>query len=127
MAYHLSLPDFKAPARMQSLLQGACCTGSQTLPAIVRRQPKSVAASLLQSPNAVHKRSAPPLRPNAANSPLPQIGPSATPFSMRSRKGVKNKTQQANGKNLRNRPLIIQNLGRTNTGNIAREGIDKLH
>ena len=46
---------------------------------------------------------------------------------MRSRKGVKNKTQQANGKNLRNRPLIIQNLGRTNTGNIAREGIDKLH
>jgi hypothetical protein len=82
--------------------------------------------AFLQSPNAMHKTSVPPLRANAVNSPLPQIGPSATPFSMRSRKGAKNKTPQAKGKNLRNRPLIIQNLGRTNTAHIAREGIDKL-
>lgn len=82
--------------------------------------------AFLQSPNALHKRSAPPLRVNAAKSPLPQIGSSATPFSMRSRKGGGNKTQQAKGTNLYNRPLIIQNLGRTNSENIAREGIDKL-
>ena len=66
------------------------------------------------------------MRANAANSPLTQIGPSATPILMRSRKGGENKTHQAKGKNLRNRPLIIQNLGQTNTRHIAREEIDKL-
>jgi hypothetical protein len=82
--------------------------------------------AFLQSPNALHKRSAPPLRVNAAKPPLPQIGSSATPFSIRSRKGGGNKTQQAKGTNLYNRPLIIQNLGRTNSEHIAREWIDKL-
>ncbi|HBY12044.1 MAG: hypothetical protein CMG98_05280 [Marinovum sp.] len=53
--YHLLLADPKAPARAQSLLQGACGNGSQNLPAVIMRRQKSGQASLFVKPKMAQK------------------------------------------------------------------------
>jgi len=53
--YHLLLADPKAPARAQSLLQGACGNGSQNLPAVIMRRQKSGQASLFVKPKMTQK------------------------------------------------------------------------